>query len=137
MNNATFIGNLTADAVQRPSANGNYITFGIAVNERRKDSEVTTYIDCIKSGDNAALLPYLTKGSKVCVIGRVAARAYIDKEGQPQGRLDLNVYQLELCGSKAQTAAPATAAPAANIPAPERSAQIFPERSEPTNDLPF
>lgn len=100
MNQATFIGNLIAQAVQKQSQGGTcFITFSIAVNRKYKDKEETLYIECIKNGDNANLLPYLQKGKKIAVSGRVNCHAYLDKNNQPRASLDLAVFELELLSS--------------------------------------
>lgn len=98
MNQATFIGNLVAPAVVK-SANGNsFITFTLAVNRKYKNTNETLYVECVKNGDNANLLPYLTKGQKVAVSGRVYCHAYMDKNNIANANLDLSVYELELVG---------------------------------------
>lgn len=107
MNQCTFIGNLVANAAQK-SVNGNsFITFTLAVNRKYKDKESTLFVECIKNGDNANLLPFLLKGKKIAVSGRVGCHAYLNKQGQPCASLDLSVYDLELVSSQ-QTQQPTT-----------------------------
>ena len=103
MNQATFIGNLTANAVQRATADGTatYATFSVAVNRKTKNgAEETTYVDCVMGGNTAGVVPYLTKGKKIAVTGRVSCRAWIDRQGQPHANLELRVWELELCGGR-------------------------------------
>lgn len=100
MNSATFIGNLVAPAVQKAANQNTFITFTVAVNRKYGQKEEVLFIECIKNGDNAKLLPFLNKGTKVCVQGRVSCHAYNDKQGQPHANLDLAVFELELLGSK-------------------------------------
>lgn len=102
MNQANFIGNITADAVQRNSNGSLFITFTIARNEKRKDgTQVAQFIECTKNGDNAALLPYLKKGTQVFVSGRVdVVRPYLNnKLGVWQSGLTLSVKDLQLLSS--------------------------------------
>lgn len=108
MNNAAFVGNLTRDAVQKLSNNQKpYTTFDIAINEKRGQKESVMYVSCIMGGDTPKLLPYLTKGTKVCVQGRVSCHAYTNKQGQAIANIDLLVNQLELlCGNKDKAATP-------------------------------
>lgn len=108
MNSATFIGNLTRDAIQKTSSNNKpYTTFDIAINDKRGQKESVMYVSCIMGGDTSKLLPYLTKGTKVCVQGRVSCHAYTNKQGQAIANLDLLVNQLELLGgNKDKAAAP-------------------------------
>ncbi len=151
MNQATFIGNLTANAVQRATKDGanTYATFSVAVNRKRKDgAKETTYVDCVMSGKTAGVVPYLTKGKKVAVTGRVSCHAWLNRDGQPQAGLDLNVYELELVGGEQQSqqtaesnggfAPPAPQQPAqqgGHQPAPQQ-AQLFPGNPQP-DELPF
>lgn len=121
MNQATFIGNLTANAVQRATADGaaTYATFSVAVNRKAKNgAEETTYVDCVMGGNTAGVVPYLTKGKKIAVTGRVSCRAWIDRQGQPHANLELRVWDLEFCGGRdnaeqGQTQAQAPAHPQA------------------------
>lgn len=161
MNQATFIGNLTAAATPRTSRDGQeqYITFTVAVNQRMRDgSKRALYVECSKTGDNKNLLPYLTKGCKVAVSGRVGCHAYVARDNQAAAALDLRVLDLELVGAKAdgeaqqgQAAAPltvkpvrtATAAPTAAA-APSAAVQQFAAQvggtilaAQPEGDLPF
>lgn len=106
MNQATFIGNLVAPAVAK-SANGNsFITFTLAVNTKYKDNNDTLYVECIKNGDNNKLIPYLTKGQKVAVMGRISCHAYINRQNLASAVIDLSVYELELVGHKIDTQQP-------------------------------
>lgn len=103
MNSATFIGNLVAPAAKKGNAERSFITFTIAVNRKYKDKEEVLFIECIKNGDNNNLLPYLNKGTKVCVQGRVSCHAYMANNGQPRANLDLAVFELELLGNSQQS----------------------------------
>lgn len=142
MNQATFIGNLTAAATPRTSRDGQeqYITFTVAVNQRMRDgSKRAVYVECSKTGDNKNLLPYLTKGAKVAVSGRVGCHAYVTRDNQAAASLDLRVLDLELVGAKTEqtdgtaAAAPltvkptmtATAAPTAAAVQPSAAVQQF------------
>lgn len=133
MNQATFIGNLTAQAVQKQTQSGScFITFSIAVNRKYKDKDETLFIECIKNGDNANLLPYLQKGKKIAVSGRISCHAYMDKNNQPRASLDLAVFELELVGSNTE----ASKAPSV----PQTPSNPFPTNPAPAagNDgLPF
>ena len=155
MNQAFFIGNLTADAQQRTARDmvAVYATFTVAVNRRLKDgTNSATYVDCLFSGNTAGIMPYLTKGKRVAVTGRVSCRAWIDRQGQPRANLELFARDIELCGGRDADApaaspahAPATApAPApATAPAPQTYTQPQPQTYAPAppaangDDLPF
>lgn len=124
MNSATFIGNLVAPAVQKQSNERTFITFTVAVNRKWGQKEETLYVECIKSGDNAKLLPFLAKGTKVCVQGRVSCHGYIDKQNQPHANLDLAVFELELVGGKADNQQQSVSKP-------------FPTQQQQSDNLPF
>lgn len=157
MNQATFIGNLTANAVQRATRDGSetYATFSVAVNNRRRDTEETLYVNCVKTGNTAAIVPYLTKGTKVAVTGRVTCSAWIDKQGMPHASLDLFVRDFEFVGGKpganstsqpmqpaqapapAQTAASQEAFSKAETTAPQQPKNLFGSPQPTERDLPF
>lgn len=141
MNQATFIGNLTANAVQRATADGaaTYATFSVAVNRKTKNgAEETTYVDCVMGGNTAGVVPYLTKGKKIAVTGRVSCRAWIDRQGQPQANLELRVWELEFCGGRDNAEQPQTQAgfapqqPAAPVqPTAQPQQQPQPQAAQP------
>ena len=70
INRVTIMGNLTRDAELRKKGDAtSVLTFGLAINEKKKDSETGEYVDapvfvdCALFGARAeALAPYLTKG---------------------------------------------------------------------------
>lgn len=128
MNSATFIGNLVAPAVQKQAQDRTFITFTVAVNRKYGQKEETLYVECIKNGDNAKLLPFLGKGTKVCVQGRVSCHAYNDKNGQPHANLDLAVFELELVGSKADNQ---------QQPQQQSVSNPFPTQQQQADNLPF
>lgn len=128
MNQATFIGNLTKTAETKQVNGGNpFTTFSLAVNRKWKAKDGTKredvqFIDCIMSGNTSAITPYLTKGTKVCVTGRVSCHAWTDNKGHAIAGLDLNVRDLELLGSRQEGQQP-TQQQAAFIPPSQQGAQ--------------
>lgn len=99
MNQAIFIGNLTRDANVITTQDGTALTtFTVAVNRKTKNGEDTTFVGCVyRNGEKVS--PYLTKGKKVCVVGRVNCRAYKANDGTPKASLELSVTSLELIGT--------------------------------------
>lgn len=96
------IGNLGADA-EFKSENGNeYVKFNVAETRRWKDQqgntrEETVWNSCIMHGRNEKLLPFLTKGTKVMVMGRGSVRVYSSpKLRQMVAGININVDRLEL-----------------------------------------
>ena len=113
MNQATFIGNLTKTAETKHVNSGKpFTTFSLAVNRKWKANdgiirEEVQYIGCIMNGNISAITPYLTRGTKVCVVGRVSCHAWTNNKGEAIAGLDLNVRDIELLGSKQEGQRPA------------------------------
>jgi single-stranded DNA-binding protein len=140
MNSATFIGNLVSPAAKKGNTERPFITFTIAVNMKYKDKEEEVlFIECIKNGDNNNLLPYLDKGTKVCVQGRVNCHAYMANNGQPRANLDLAVFELELLCSP-QRYQQAQTTQQQQVQAPQQVQQVPLQQAlnqQVANDLPF
>ena len=92
-----LIGNITRDAVVKDFNGNQYAAFTVAVN--RRGSENADFIDVLKYGDNANLMPYLRKGTKVYVGGKLSVSAYIGKnDGQAHANTTVWCNDLELVG---------------------------------------
>lgn len=93
INRVTIMGNLTRDAELRKKGDAtSVLTFGLAINEKKKDSETGEYVDapvfvdCALFGARAeALAPYLTKGKKVSVDGRLRYHSWMKNEEKRHG----------------------------------------------------
>ena len=118
LNKITLSGNLGADAELRYTKSGNpVVSFSLAVNERTPNGdgtwgEYTNWPDCVMFGKRAeALAPWLRKGTKISLIGRIHTRSY-QKDGQSIKRWEVRVDDVELMQYKrdAQSPAPANAA---------------------------
>lgn len=106
MLNLSVIGNLGRDAVTERGQHGDYISFSVAHSQKFTDQtgrEVvqTTWVSCILNGRQDKLLPWLVKGTKVFVSGNMSVRLFRDRLGNWQAGINLNVRQIELCGSVA------------------------------------
>ncbi len=129
MNQATFIGNLTADAVQRTAQNGTpCATFTVAVNRRHGDTQETLFVQCTKAGNTERIFPYLRKGTRLAVTGRVTPRAWIGKDGAPRAGLDLFCLDLELLGGGANAQGTQTQTAYQQTPAPQTA---YPQPAQP------
>lgn len=97
MQKTIIVGNLTADPVKRATPAGKVLaTFTVAVNEKHGGQDEATFYNCTAWEKRAdPILQYLHKGNKVAVEGRVKARAYKDKSGEPRASLDLTVENCE------------------------------------------
>lgn len=126
MNKITIIGNLTRDPESRVTSNGvNVTSVSVAVNRRGK-AEGTDFfrVTCWRGLADIASR-YLSKGSKVCVIGQVTLGSYKDREGEMHHSMDITADELELLTPRAAGAEPVAAPVAAPMPV------------EKPDDLPF
>lgn len=108
---ATIIGNLGANAEIKSTDGREFVTFRIAHNDsfQRADgtkSEQSIWVDCTMSCANGrpAVLPYLTRGTAVCVVGNVSLRVYSsEKDRCMKAGLTIHVQKLELIGGTGDT----------------------------------
>lgn len=108
INTATISGNLTRDAELRTAASGNSVlTFGIAVNERRRNSrgeweDYANFIDCSLFGRRAeAIAQYLAKGTKACVQGKLHYSSWEDRNGGGRrSKVEVYVDEIEFMTSR-------------------------------------
>ena len=124
---AIVAGNLGADA-QLKDVNGQSVCeFSVASGRKdRSGREVTTWVRCSLWGKRGqTLAQYLVRGTKVTVVGELAAGAYVGQDGQARASLDLRVDDVALMGGAPQRAA-AQPAPAAPRPAPAPRAYAAP-----------
>lgn len=101
INKVVISGNLTRDAELAQLQNGtSLLRLGVAVNERRKNAngeweDYANFVDCTVWGKRAeALERYLSKGTKVCIEGRLHYSSW-EKDGMRRSKLDVNVDEIE------------------------------------------
>lgn len=113
INRATISGNLTRDAELRAAASGTQIlTFTVAVNERRKVGEnwedYPNFIGCVMFGTRTEkLAQWLTKGTKVCVEGKLHFSSWEDN-GAKRSKLEIIADEIEFMSKREGSQAPAT-----------------------------
>lgn len=104
MNKLTIIGRLTRDPELRTTTTGvNVCSFSVAVKRKnRRDGEpeadffeVTAWRE---RGEMCA--KYLSKGSKVCVIGAVSVDTYTAHDGTTRAKLKVNADEVEFLSSR-------------------------------------
>lgn len=103
VNRVNITGNLTRDSELRKTASGmSILVFGVAVNDRRKNQstgeweDYPNYVDCTLFGNRAeALEPYLNKGVKVAVDGKLHWSQWEDN-GVKRSKLQVNVENVDL-----------------------------------------
>lgn len=101
-----IVGNVGKDPEFRYTPQGVAVAdFTVAVNKRtgkgedRKDK--TTWFRVTVWRERAETVSqYVKKGMKIMVIGEVEARAYIDKNNQPQATLELTANDFKFLDSK-------------------------------------
>ena len=82
MNKLIIKGNLTKDIDVKTTSNGMLVgEFTVANNERVGENEVTTFIKCVMFGERVEkICPYLLKGTKVLVDGRLEVKTVVNEQ---------------------------------------------------------
>lgn len=102
INSVCISGFLTRDPELRATAAGTQVlSFGIAVNDRRKNPQTgewedyPNYIDCTMFGTRAeAVGRYISKGSKVAIEGKLRYSSW-ERDGQKRSKLEVIVDEIE------------------------------------------
>ena len=102
INRVAISGNLTRDPEVRQTQSGTCVmTFGVAVNDRRKNQQTgewedcPNFIDCTMWGNRASSLAgYLEKGAKVAIEGRLRWRQW-ESDGQKRSKVEVVADELE------------------------------------------
>ena len=102
INRVVLTGNLTRDPELRRTQSGMAIlSFGIAVNDRRKNNQTgewedyANFIDCTMFGSRAeGVANYLAKGNKVGVEGKLRYSSW-ERDGQKRSKIEVIVDELE------------------------------------------
>lgn len=125
INRVIVSGNLTREPEVRTTASGNPVMgFGIAVNDRRKNSQTgewedyPSFIDCTMFGARAqSVSRFLSKGSKVAIEGKLRWSQWETNEGQKRSKIEIIVDEIEFMSSISNGAqVPATASATAVDP---------------------
>ena len=106
INRVTITGNLTRDPDLRSTAGGMpVLSFGIAVNDRRKNQQTgewedyANFIDCTMFGARAeAVSKYLSKGSKIALEGKLRWSQW-ERDGQKRSKIEVIVDEIEFMSS--------------------------------------
>ena len=103
--NKVFVtGNMTRDSELRATSSGmQVLSFGVAVNDRTKNQATgewedrPNFFDVSMFGTRAEkIAPYLRKGTKVSIEGKLRYRAWDDKEtGQKRSKVEIIVDEIE------------------------------------------
>lgn len=107
INRVMISGNLTRDPEMRATAGGMQVmTFGVAVNDRRRNSQTgewedyPNFVDCVMFGTRAeALSRFLSKGTKVALEGKLRYSSW-ERDGQKRSKLEVVVDDLEFMSNR-------------------------------------
>lgn len=150
INKVVISGNLTRDPELRTTPGGtDVLSLGVAVNDRAKNQQTgqwedrPSFVDCVMFGNRAqSLAPYLSKGSKVAIEGKLRWSQWQAQDGSKRSKVEIVVDEIEFMSSRDQ--APQQQAPApAMRPSPSYSQQRMagmPQPKAPSlydEDLPF
>lgn len=91
----TLIGKLIEDAKARVKDDKEFVTFTVAVDDKR-DRVLSRYYSCILYGANKNRMKYLVKGTRVSVIGEFYPSIYHEEGRDPILNLNVKVGMLEL-----------------------------------------
>lgn len=103
INRVMLSGNITRDPeVRMTASSAPVLSFGLAVNDRRRNSETgewedcPNFIDCTMFGTRAeSISKHMAKGNKIAVDGKLRFSQW-EKEGQRRTKLEVIVEDIEL-----------------------------------------
>ena len=128
-----LIGNLGADAQIKESNGRKFLSFNVAHTEKfTQQGQVisrTQWVSVAMNHYSDKLIPYLVRGAKVYVYGKLNTNIWYDKNKVANVSLNVMADNVELCGLKSETATVANAAQA-----PETK-QV--KKNDAPSDLPF
>ena len=139
INRVIISGNLTRAPELRCTQSGtDVLSFGVAVNDRRKNNQTNewedypNFVDCTMFGNRArSVSQYLAKGSKVAIEGKLRWSQW-ERDGQKHSKLSVIVDELEFMSRQDGGSAPAPSpSPAPSRPVIDASASVY------DDDIPF
>ncbi len=109
INRVVISGNLTRDPEIRSTQSGmNILTFGMAVNDRRRNAQTgewedyANFVDCVLFGNRAEFLSRtLRKGTKVVVEGKLRYSSW-ERDGQRRSKLEVVVDDVDFVSPRQQ-----------------------------------
>lgn len=143
MNHIVIKGRISATPEIKTTQNGNKVcTFSVAVDRPYSKNKETDFFRCNAWRGTAEFIEkYFGKGQEILIDGTMISNTYTAKDGSQRTSWDVQVNNVEFCGSKSsssessETKKPAKASKAATDDEPE-SDDDEPE-SDDDEDLPF
>jgi len=141
-----IIGHLGTDCTTNEVNGRTVINFPVAHSEKYKDSqgnqvEKTTWVRCAYWTERPAIAQYLKKGQLVYAEGNPEAEGYLNKENQNAASLKMNVFRIQLLGSKNESGgtpnATGNSTGSYSSSSGAKSSQPVDDMDEPADDLPF
>lgn len=103
INTVVIAGRTTKDPEIKVTPSGTAVlSFSLAVNDIKKTpegewEEITNFFDCVLFGERAErIAPYITKGSKLTVNGRLHQDRWQAQDGTNRSRVSIIVQDIEL-----------------------------------------
>lgn len=95
-NELTIVGHLGRDPEMRFTPDGMPVTtFSVAVNDKIKDKEITTWFNVVAFGKQAeSCNEFLTKGQLAMVVGRVRLDQWEGSDGQMRSKLQVTANRV-------------------------------------------
>jgi single-strand DNA-binding protein len=100
MNKIIIAGRIGTDAETKEVGERLAINFPVAVSESSGNEKKTTWYKATiwRKKDKGDIAGYLKKGTCITVMGRPKAEAWLNKEGQAEGSIRIDVDDVELQG---------------------------------------
>ena len=142
-----IIGHLGGDCTTNEVSGRTVINFNVAHSEKFKDAQgnlvdKTTWVRCAYWTDTnrTGIAQYLKKGQLIYAEGNPEAEAYMNKENQAAAALKMNVFRIQLLGSKndnqgeygQQNTSQQSSSASSNV-----NQNVGSHTEEPADDLPF
>lgn len=143
MNHIVIKGRISATPEIKTTQNGNKVcTFSVAVDRPYSKNKETDFFRCNAWRGTAEFIEkYFGKGQEILIDGAMISNTYTAKDGSQRTSWDVQVNNVEFCGSKSsssessETKKPAKASKAATDDEPESDDDEH--ESDDDEDLPF
>ncbi len=105
INNWTFSGRIGRDAESRYSQSGKEIvSAAVAVDQGWGDNKKTMWVDAVMFGERfGKIAQYLTKGTKVTIIGEAGLNKYTAKDGSEKSSIQCIVRDIDFSSGQQQS----------------------------------
>jgi single-strand DNA-binding protein len=144
MVNVNIIGRLGADAELINGKNGPFLSFRMAVDDRKRNGDktekITSWFRVTLNGERSSkLVEYLTKGKLVNVTGTESVGIYNSKDGTPQVSREVSANNIEFIsvGSGSTASDSSTTEVTTGKLAEKPKVEVASTTNDPEDDLPF